>query len=191
MQQLHGRSSSKGMSYLIAGVLVLIAFHAVLTVWLGSTFGHYTAFRLWKEVILALCIVPVCWIALRNPDIFKQFIKNRTMQVIAAYIVLQLLAGVLAYVFEQVGLKAVVYGVLLNVRFLLFFLLCAFVANRSDWLRVHWRTIILVPSIVVIVFGLLQFFVLPGDFLKHLGYGPDTIPVQSLVDNKADYLRIQ
>lgn len=191
MQHIHGRTSSKGMSYLIAGILVLLAFHAFLTVWLSSKIGHYTELRLWKEALLLACTLPVAWIVLRNPAIFTQVRKNRMMQLIAAYVALQIMTGIIAYVQGDVGTKALGYAWISNTRFLLFFLLCAFVANRSDWLRMHWRTILLVPSIIVILFGLAQFFVLPGDFLKHVGYGPETIPVQSLIDNKEDYLRIQ
>ena len=176
---------------MLAGVLVLMSAHAFLTVWLSTSGLNYTVLRLWKEIIVALCAVPVVIIALRNPAIFKQFMRSRLMLLIVAFIALQLIAGAISYATGHVSLKALGYGLIVNIRFLVFFLLCAFVANRTDWLRVHWRTIVLVPAIAVIIFGLLQFFVLPADVLKHFGYGPDTIPAQSLIDNNADYPRVQ
>lgn len=191
MQHISGRSSSRFFSYVIAAVLVLVSFHAFLTIWLASHIGSYTALRLWKEFLLIVCVIPVAYIVMRRPDILRQFAKNRMMQLIGAYLVLQIVWGTGAYLIGNVSPAALGYGWIVNTRFLLFFLLCAFVAHRTDWLRLHWRTIILVPSILVIVFGVLQYFVLPHDVLRHFGYGPDTIPVQSLIDQKEAYLRVQ
>ncbi|MGB4759551.1 MAG: O-antigen ligase family protein [Candidatus Saccharimonadales bacterium] len=191
MQHISGRSSSKFFSYVIAFVLVVVSFHAFLTVWLASQAGSYVMLRLWKEFMLLALVVPVFYIAAQRPDIMRQFAKNRMMQLIAAYVALQVIGGLLAYFMGNVSPRALGYGWIVNLRFLLFFLLCAFVAHRTDWLRLHWRTIILLPSILVIVFGILQYFVLPPDVLRHFGYGPDTIPVQSLVDQKEEFLRVQ
>lgn len=191
MQHISGRSSSKFFSYVIAAVLVLVSFHALLTVWLASHVGSYVTVRLWKEFILLALIIPVFYITAQRPDILRQFAKSRMMQLVAAYIAIQIIWGLVAYFVGNVSPRAVGYGWIVNLRFLLFFLLCAFVAHRTDWLRLHWRTIILIPSILVIAFGILQYFVLPHDVLRHFGYGHDTIPVQSLVDQKESYLRVQ
>ena len=40
---------------LITIVIVLLPFHAFLTVWAASLFGHYTLFRLWKEFLVLFC----------------------------------------------------------------------------------------------------------------------------------------
>lgn len=65
------------------------------------------------------------------------------------------------------------------------------IATQSDFLKRHWQKMVLVPAMVVILFGLMQRFVLPYDFLKHVGYGQSTIPAYQTVDNKIDYRRIQ
>jgi len=44
---------------------------------------------------------------------------------------------------------------------------------------------------VVVVFGLLQTFVLPLNFLSNFGYSPETIAPYETVDEKLDYVRIQ
>jgi O-antigen ligase len=44
--------------------------------------------------------------------------------------------------------------------------------------------------LVVVVFGLLQIFILPHDFLKHFGYGPNTIPAFETINNNKHYYRI-
>ena len=46
----------------IMAILLLMPFHAFLTVWGASLFGHYTALRLWKEALLALCALGVTYL---------------------------------------------------------------------------------------------------------------------------------
>ena len=43
----------------------------------------------------------------------------------------------------------------------------------------------------MILFGLVQKFLLPYDFLRHFGYGSSTIPAYQTVDANLDYRRIQ
>jgi O-antigen ligase len=61
----------------------------------------------------------------------------------------------------------------------------------SGFLRKHWVPVILWPTAIVTVFGLLQAFVLPQDFLKHFGYGPSTIPAYQTINSNQSYARIQ
>src|SRR5690606_33215686 len=61
----------------------------------------------------------------------------------------------------------------------------------GTWLKRYWRRLLLWPAMAVIAFGLLQMFVLPHDFLKHAGYGPDTIQPFIAIDNKVEYVRVQ
>jgi hypothetical protein len=47
---------SKLANYLVALVVVLVPFHAFLTVWGSALFGHYTALRLWDDGLLLVII---------------------------------------------------------------------------------------------------------------------------------------
>ncbi|MBX4197063.1 hypothetical protein KW801_00720, partial [Candidatus Saccharibacteria bacterium] len=40
------------LSWLVVAILILLPFHAFLTVWLSSGLDHYTLLRLWKEFLL-------------------------------------------------------------------------------------------------------------------------------------------
>jgi hypothetical protein len=57
-------------------------------------------------------------------------------------------------------------------------------------MRTHWEWLVLWPAAIVVLFGLLQIFILPRDFLRHFGYGPSTIPVFETINNNKQYLRI-
>jgi putative inorganic carbon (HCO3(-)) transporter len=83
------------------------------------------------------------------------------------------------------------YGVLDDARFPLFFVVCTALALRDNWLRQHWRPLVLLPAALVVLFALLQIFVLPHNVLQHFGYGPNTIPIVQTVNSNAHYVRAQ
>lgn len=176
-----------GMTMLI---LLLMPFHALLTVWGASLFGHYTALRLWKEALLALSIIGALYLLLTDHKIRFHTLSRRLVQLILAYIVLNLVWGLLALNQHDVTAKALGYGLVSNLRFLAFFLVTWAVALRMSRLRSHWKWLVLWPAAAVIIFGLLQVFVLPDDFLRHFGYSQATIPPVETINHNQHYVRI-
>lgn len=179
------------LSLTLAGIMVLVPFHAVFTTWLGSNFGHMDLFRIWKELLLVPVTLACIWLVYGNEKQRKHWNKNKLVVLILAYTLLNIVAGCIAFAQDKVTDKALIFALLINVRFLVFFLACVVVVAYSDWLKTHWRRLLLVPAYMVIGFGLLQVFVLPKDFLTHFGYGPGTIPAIHTVDQKLEYMRVQ
>jgi len=171
-------------------ILLLLPFHAFLTVWAASNFGHYITFRLWKEVLLALCALGVLFLLAFDQKIRSHTITRRLVWLILAYCLLNAAWGLLALNQHDVTLKAMGYGLVINLRFLLFFLVTWSVALRMARLRKNWLWLVMVPAAIVVVFGLLQILVLPHDFLRHFGYGDSTIPAVETVNHNANYVRI-
>jgi hypothetical protein len=176
---------------ILAVMLVLLPFHATLTVWVSSFASHYTLLRLWKEILLLL-LVPLAVVVLwRVPKLRHQLEIGWLFWAIVFYALLHILLGGLALMKHQVTLTAFADAVILNLRFLLIFLLALVFATQSEWLKIHWRQLLLWPAAAVVTFGLLQIFVLPVDFLRHFGYGVSTIMPFETVDQKLSYVRIQ
>jgi hypothetical protein len=171
-------------------ILFLLPFHALLTVWAGSHFGHYTAIRLWKEALVALSLLGVAYLYLTDHKIRYHTLSRRLVWLILAYMGLNLVWAALALNQRDVEPKAVAYGLLLNLRFLAFFLVTWAVAVRLTRVRTNWYWLVLLPAAGVVVFGLLQALILPDDFLRHLGYGPHTIPVIETINHNQHYIRI-
>jgi len=176
-----------GISMLI---LLVMPFHAFLTVWLSSLIGHYTALRLWKEVLLVLTVIGAAYLLLTDHKIRYHTLSRRLVWVILAYIGLNVIWGLLALNQHDVTLKALGYGLIVNLRCLIFFLITWSAALRLARLRTNWQWLVLVPAIGVVVIGLLQIFVLPHDFLRHFGYGDKTIPAIETINHNTHYIRI-
>ena len=179
-----------GAANLAAIIIALVPFHAFLTVWLSSLVGHYTALRLWKELLLALITAAVFYLLLTDHKIRSHTLTRRLVWLVIAYGGLQALAGWYSLQVGQVTPKAVAYGLLVNLRFLGFFLLVWAIALRTSRLQAQWQRLVLWPAAVVIVFGLVQIFILPADWLRHVGYGPATILPFETVNSNRDFVRI-
>ena len=182
---------ARRLSWLIAAILVLLPFHAIFSTWAGSNFGHLDVWRVWKEILLLLALPFIAWYVMLSKPARTWLKRSPIVKLFAAYVLLHLLLGVWVLSQHKVNQTAFIYALIINLRFIGFFIFCAAVCIHSDFLLRHWRKILLVPAGVVVAFGLLQKFLLPYDFLRHFGYGPKTIPAYQTVDANLDYRRLQ
>lgn len=167
-------------NYMVAAVLVLVPFYAFLTVWGSTLVGHYTLLRLWPELIMLAVLVYLgltgtlqgVWQELRDKRLAWLFAGLGGL--IVLYFVYALLSGV--------GVRAAGYGLIIDIRPVLWFATVYAVVRRSSWVKARWQWLVLAPLSVVVGFTLLQFFVLPPDFLAHFGYVKDSTitPIQTI-----------
>lgn len=184
-------TSLKFGNFLAAVLLVMVPFHAFLTVSLSSVFGGYTLLRLWSAVVLGLCMGLLGYWLYNDAWLRAWFRVSLTLRFIWLYLLLCIILAVSALARGDVAGQAAMYGLFINSRFLLFFVFVLALGHYSDWLRRKWPQLILVPAMLVALFAILQYNVLPHDFLSRFGYGPDTIrPIFTINDNPA-YVRVQ
>src|SRR3569623_3281900 len=149
------------VSGIILIILLLMPFHAFLTVWLSQIFGHYTALRLWKEILLLIAGLGVLVLVAMDHKIRSHTLPRRLVQIILAYILVNLIWGIVAWQRGDVTAKALGYGWIVNLRFLAYYLICWTVALRTKRVHEPWLKALMIPSIIVVVFTLLQVFVFP------------------------------
>ena len=171
-------------------ILVLVPFHAFLTIWLSSIFGHYTALRLWSLGLLLIALLALKLLFWHDKALRKRLLKEPLIRLIIIYLSIQIIWGIGALTTHHVDAKALGYGLLVNVRFLLFFAVTWIMSTKSAWLHKQWPKLVFWPAVVVIVFGILQYLVLPNDFLKHFGYGPTTIYPFETINHNVHHIRI-
>jgi hypothetical protein len=178
------------LSWIYLSVLGLLPFHALITTWVGSNFGHLDVWRIWKELVLLATVPVALWLVWQTPKTRYWVSRARLPQLVIVYMIVMIMSGCAGLTAHRVNDQALVYGLFADLRFLGFFLMMAVLASCNGLLRRHWQWFVAVPAVFVVVFGLMQ-LALPYDFLRHFGYGPSTIPAFQTIDNKLDYQRIQ
>lgn len=181
----------RGLSAGVALIIVVIPFHAFLTVWLNSAVGHYTLLRLWKEILLVPLGLSAVWFTAHHPGLRRQVGHSWLWRLIWLYVAILLLWGVIAWHQGAVTAKALLYGELVDLRLFAMLFISLVAATIAPWLVNHWRRLLLWPALAVVTIGLLQRFVLPYDVLKHFGYNRATIPPYETIDHKTSYPRIR
>jgi hypothetical protein len=111
-------------------------------------------------------------------------------KLIAAYFSLLLICALAALSQHAVSSKAMWYGLLVDTRFLVFFLAALVVSAKSDWLGQRWQKLLFGPAILVAAFAILQYLVLPYDFLKHFGYNQSTIFPYETINHNIHHIRV-
>ncbi len=171
-------------------VIALLPFHAFLTVFAASIMGHYTLFRLWKEFLVLIIGIWVIGLFIKEGELRNKILTSKLTWAIAAYVVLDLVIGALAYSRHDVSGKALAYGLLDDLRFFAFFIICWAIAIKSSQFEKRWHKLVIWPAVIVVGFGLLQMSVLPANFLVHFGYGQNTIPPFETINHNSHYVRI-
>jgi len=175
----------------VAGLIILLLpFHAFLTVWVSSLTGHYTLIRLWKEFLLVPLAVVAIYYLLADKRLRNEFANSWVNRLILVYLLLLAVAAAVPLALGDVSAKSVWYGLLVDSRFLIFFLVVLILASRSNWLRINWQKLLLAPAVLVAAFAILQYLVLPYDFLKHFGYGDSTISPYETINHNINHIRV-
>ena len=106
-------------------ILVFVSFHAVLSVWFGSMLGAYDLIKAWKEFLLVVLSLVTVWIAWRDKKLQKELWEWPVFWMVVAYTGLHIALGVYALIIERTSLQSLVYSLVVNLRFLAFFICCA------------------------------------------------------------------
>lgn len=179
------------MAWAIAAIVFTLPFHAFLTTWAASNTGYYDQVRAWKELIILLLALGCMVMVWRDKPLRKQFFGSKLTLLIGLFIALGLLRTAYGYNQGVITIEAATYGMLGGFRYLVFFLVAWLVTSRSRILQRWWPFAVVAPATIVVMFGLLQQFVLDRNFLTHFGYGPDTMLAYQSVDQKDTYARAQ
>lgn len=172
-----------GILLIVAGGIVL---HAPMTVWLGVQFPDYADYiKSWKELLMAVALVLLIVLAVQKKQ-FDKFLQDRVMQLALAYAGLHF---VMIGVFQN-GLAQAGAGLLIDLRFVLYFVLVYGTVKLFPQWRQVFINVFVAGAGVVIGFALLQMFVLPKDVLANIGYSKETIAPYMTVDDNHDYIRI-
>lgn len=179
------------MAWAVLAVIFLLPLHGFMTTWAASHLGYYDQVKVWKELIILFLGLGCLVLLVRDKDLRKKFFGSKLTILIVLYIALGLLRTTYGYNQGITNFESSAYGMIGAFRYLVFFLVVVMIASRSKNLQRWWPFAVITPATMVVMFGLLQQFVLDKNFLTHFGYGPDTIPAFQSVDQKTEYARAQ
>ncbi len=171
-------------------ILAVLPFHAFLTVWLSSLTGHYTLLRLWKEFLLLPIMASAIYALIKDKSLRQKLVHSRLVQLITLYIIFLVLLAIIPLLSQDVTAKAMWYGLLVNLRFLLFFLAVFILATKSQIIVKNWPMLFYIPAIIVAAFAILQYLALPYDFLRHFGYSESTIYPYETINHNIQLIRV-
>src|SRR3989344_9485495 len=130
------------LSGIIVFILVLLPFHAVFTTWAGSNLGHLDLWRLWKEVLILGMLPGVAYLLWQQTALRQWLVSNRIERLYLAHLGVFVITSLPALLRGRVNGEALIYGWLIDLRFIGFFIICALVAASSNFLITHWRKIL-------------------------------------------------
>ena len=162
-----------------------IVLHALLIVGFGTIWPNYALLiKSWKEILMIIAGLIALFLLYKT----KQFriLNDPIIIAISAYAALHLL---LLTIFST-DLATVSAGLAIDLRYLLFFGLVYIAVRLYPNSRKLFIWVGIIGALVVVLFGLLQVFVLPHDILKYIGYNIDTISPYLTVDQNHAFIRI-
>lgn len=167
--------------------MVLLPFHAFISTWGGTTIGPLEAWKSWKEVLLALLVVVAMVQSLLDHNMVKTSWQSWITKLVVVYGAWLVIVSVL--VGNQ--LKPLVVGLSIDLRLVTFLLISQMVFYYLKPRRRDLAVVILAPAGGVVLFGLLQLYVLPYNFLAWFGYRANvTIAPYNTIDQQLSQLRV-
>jgi O-Antigen ligase len=178
-----------GLEKAFLGILLAIfggiVLHAPLTVAFGTLLPQYELLiKSWKEVLMVIALALLVVVLIRRKQM--AIAKEPLMIGIAVYAGLH----VMALLWMNNGLLPSVAGLMIDVRYILFFVLVYIAVRVFPDYKLLFVKVAIAGALVVMTFALLQVFVLPVDVLKYIGYNINTIVPYLTVDQNTEYIRI-
>lgn len=162
--------------------------HIFLSTWLGTSFGILEFTKIFKDIVLVIGFLLAFVASVRQPW-FKSLLKDKLVWLIGDYAALTLLLAIIKPNDQDAELLGVVY----NLRFLLFFLYGWLLARLFEPQQIVKTAtkLVLAVGVVVLLFGVVQYTLLPDNALTSVGYSrANGVLPAFFIDNKPDLERV-
>lgn len=174
--------------YIFLLLLAYMPFHILISTVIGVNVGGLELLKVLKDIVLVAGFLLTTVIYLQKYSL-KTLFKEKIVWFIAFY---GLLTLALPF-FRPAELLAEVIGVVYNLRFLVFFVYGLMLSQlfSPKVLQKTALKIVLIAGVVVAVFGILQYLILPDSLFTALGYSKDHGVLPAFyIDDKPDFKRI-
>jgi hypothetical protein len=178
---------TKRLYYLLIVLLfALLPFHALVTNYVQFGLGFHFPINAWKEGIIIILTILAAF------DMWK---TKRTIEPdwLDVVIIIFFILGILSAIFQTRQIGRILFGFKYDFEFLwLFFIVRHGIRFSQEDIPKIVR-VVLGSGIIIVLFGILQIFFLPKDFMIHFGYSPHIstwvpggpLPMYHAIDNNA------
>lgn len=183
MRQDIANATNKFITWGIVTILVLMPFHAFLSVFLGSIGLSQFLIQSWKESLIL--IMGIAWFA-------YSLVRNKLpIKLDSVNIIFLLIIGfsLLVTLIINPGSQAVLFGIKTNLVALALFFIAQIPISKSSFLKRNLKWLVIIPAIAVAVLAILQGTLIPPDWLAKLGYSANTINPKQIVDGSLGLFR--
>jgi len=166
---------------LIAGLFILVPFHAAFVTIVGSQISFKPVLQLWKELLIGLIVLLSFAAYLRDKRLFKlDAINALTIAIVILSIVVSTLV--------RPQTSALLAGIKTNLSVLVLFLAVQIAAKKFSSERV--LKIILIPATIVAVLAALQPWLFSPNVLSQIGYSMSSIQPAQFVEGSDSMVRV-
>ncbi len=163
--------------------------HIFLSTWVGSSFGVLGALKVTKDIIMVAGFIITTSLCIRK-QWFKTILADRLLWLIVGYGTYTFILALL----KSTDKDAEVLGLVYNTRFLVFFIYGLLIYRLTKTERAVVKQALMAvfaTAILVLVFGLLQYLLMPSLYLERFGYSQaNGVLPAFFIDNKPDLERI-
>ena len=174
--------------YIFYGLIAYMPVHIFVSTIIGANFGGLEFLKIFKDILLVVGFIAIFVSSLKQKW-FKEWLSD---SIVVAILLYAFLTIVLALI-KPTDLDAEILGVTYNLRFLLFFLYGWLLVRTFPKNEIKTTTLKLVlsSSFVVVIFGIIQYLLLPNDALKALGFTKaNGVFPAFFIDDKPDLERV-
>ncbi len=174
--------------YIFLGLLAYMPFHIFLSTWLGTSWGILEFAKVAKDIVLFIGFVITFGLSVRQPW-FKELLRSKIVWAILAYGALTVLMALI----KPTDQDAEILGVVYNTRFLLYFLYGLMLTRLFPDAGLQGKAvkIVVAAGILVALFGVIQYTLLPNTALQHIGYSRENGVLPAFfIDEKPDLERV-
>ncbi len=175
----------RSYTWILTAIFGLIVVHAPLTVFFGSRFPDIALpIKAWKEILMVVAGLMAVWIVTKCRA-WRQLANDRLVWMVVGFVVIHLCSLV-----QWNGLPSVVAGLMIDVRYVVFFGLMYIRTVMHPDSKSRMYRVAIVGAVIVLGFAALQ-LLLPPDFLTNIGYSKATIAPYTTVDQNHNFMRLQ
>jgi uncharacterized membrane protein YhaH (DUF805 family) len=174
--------------WIFVGILAYAPLHILLSTWFGTSFDVLPAAKVAKDIVVVwgLGMATAAYLSRYS---LRKLISDKLIALIVVYALLT--AGMA--VIKPTDPDAEILGIVFNLRFLAVFVYGYMLSRLDgrDWVRTAALRAVFASAIIVLVFGVLQYLLLPNDALRHVGYTRENGVLPAFfIDDKPDLERI-